>query len=117
MTFTEDWLGAVPVLDSDEQKRLHAQEVQEKELFVQAFRRLPECKGVTFKRTNPREADFDVQIFNGLDGRTGRWQWVLYRTDIVERLAFGEEVDVSSLTKSVCMALRSNVELTGGKVD
>jgi len=117
ITFSDDWLGAVPVLDSDEQKKLHEQDVRQKELSIQAFRRLPECKGVTFMQTNPQGADFNFQIFDGLDGRTGKWQWVLYRSDILQRLAFGEETDVNSLTKSVCTALRTNVEPTGGKVE
>jgi hypothetical protein len=117
ITFAEARLGFVPVLDSDEQKKLNQQDIHQKDLFIQAFRRLPECKGISFMQTNPQRADFELQIFNGLDGRTGKWQWVLYRTDITERLAFGEEADVNALTKSICEALHTNVEPTGGTVE
>lgn len=117
LTFTDDWLGVNPILDNDDQKRLHQKDIQQKELFIQAFRSLPECKGITFMRSNPKIADFDVQVFNGLDGRTGKWQWVLYRTDIVERLAYGEEADVGGVAKRVCAALHANVEPVGGKVE
>lgn len=117
ITFTDAFLGFVPTLDTGEQKKLHEQDTHQKELFIQAFGRLPECKGVTFIQKNPQAADFDVQIFNGLDGRTGRWQWVLYQTDTTERLAFGEEMDVDPLTKSVCTALHASVEPTGGRVE
>jgi hypothetical protein len=117
LTFTNDRLGAVPVLDNDEQKKLHQQDVQQNESFIQAFRSLQDCKDATFMRSNPAKADFDVQVFNGLDGRTGRWQWVLYRTDIVERLAYGEETDIGRVAKGVCAALHANVEPVGGKVE
>jgi hypothetical protein len=106
-----------PASDDEEQKRLWKKSNLEKELVLQSFQRLPECKSITFLRTNPKAADFDVQIDNGLDGRIDKWQWVLYRSDITERLAFGEEGDVASATKSVCMALRANVETIGGKVE
>jgi len=95
----------------------HQEDILQKELFLQVFKWLPECKGVTFRQTNPGTADFAVQIDNGLDGRFDKWQWVLYRTDTDERLAFGEEADVTSATKNVCMALRANVESIGGKVE
>jgi hypothetical protein len=117
ITFTDAWLGAVDVIDSDEQKKLHEQDTANKELFIQAFRRLSECRGTKFEQTNPQAADFDVEIFNGLDGRIGRWQWVLYRTDIDERLAFGEQADIDALTKSVCAALHADVESSGGRVE
>jgi hypothetical protein len=120
VTFS-DWAliadGGSPVLDNEEQKRLWKKDTLDKELVLQAFKRLPECKGITFLRTNPKAADFDVQIDNGLEGRIDKWQWVLYRSDISERLAFGEEGDVTSATKSVCMGLRSNLETIGGKVE
>lgn len=117
MSFSDDWLGAVPVLDTAEERKANDKDVRAKELFIQAFRSSPECKGVTFERTNPRAADFDVQIFDGIDGRAGRWQWVLYRTDTVERLAFGEEAEVSLAVKSVCKAVHANVETVGGNVE
>jgi hypothetical protein len=117
VTFSDDWLGAVPVLDTDEQRKANDRDIRAKELFTQAFRRSSECKGVTFKRTRPRAADFDVQIFDGIDGRTGKWQWVLYRTDTAERLVFGEEADVNLAAKSVCAALRATLEPMGGNVE
>jgi hypothetical protein len=117
MTFSDDWLGGVPVLDTEEQKKANDKDVRAKELFLQAFRGSPECKGVTFKRANPRAADFDLQIFDGLDGRTGRWQWVLYRTDTTERLAFGEESEVNSAAKTVCTTLHAVIEPAGGNVE
>jgi hypothetical protein len=117
LTFTEDWLGAVPVLDTDEQKKLHQRDTEQKELFIQAFRRLSACKGLIFMRSDPKKADFDVQVFNGLDGRTGRWQWVLYRTDITERLGFGEETVPDEVAKNVCITMYANTEPLGGKVE
>jgi hypothetical protein len=117
LTFTDDWLGAVPVLDTDDQKRLHDEELHQNELFLDAFRTLPVCKGVTFMRSNPKSADFDVQIFQGLDGRAGKWQWVLYRTDITERLGYGEEQDVTSAARNICLSLLANVSPQGGRVE
>jgi len=117
ITFSDDWVGFAPSLDDDEQKRLNEQDIHQKEQFLEAFRRMPECKGTTFMRSKPKSADFDMQIFNGLDGRAGKWQWVLYRTDTFERLAFGEEADVNSVAKNVCTALRTHVGLAGGEVE
>ena len=117
LTFADDWLGFVPDLSSDEQRKLHEKDVQQKEMFIQAFRHQPECKGVTFMRSNPKTADFDIQVFYGLDGRIGRWQWVLYRTDITERLTYGEETDISIVAQNVCTAIPANVESRGGDVE
>jgi hypothetical protein len=117
LVFNDADLAQFEVLDTDEQKERHKQEIGEEELFIQIFRRLPECKSVTFKRSNPSEADFHIDVFNGLDGRRGRWQWVLYRADTRERMGFGEELDADSLVKSVCLALRATVEPTGGNVE
>jgi len=117
LVFADDWLGFIPTLDTDEQKKQHQKDIERKELVIQAVRRLPECKGVTFMRSNPKTADFDVQVFNGLDGRIGKWQWVLYRTDIIERLSYGEETDTDGVAKSVCTAVHASVGSSGGKVE
>lgn len=88
VTFVDDYLGFIPILGSDEEKQLHEKELSNRDLFFKTFRRVRECKNVTFMLTHPKHADFDLQLFGGIGGRTEKWQWVLYRTDITERLAF-----------------------------
>jgi hypothetical protein len=82
-------------------------------MFLQVVSRTSECTGVGFSRSNPRSADFDMQLFNGIDGRNGRWEWVLYRTDITERLAFGEEENIDTVAKSVCVAVLDHAGAAG----
>lgn len=117
VAFDDEWLGGIPVLGTDEQKRAHDEDIRQKEQFIDAFRHMPECKGVAFARTKPASADFDMQLFNGLDGRAGRWQWVIYRTDTDERISFGEETDLDEVAKNVCTTIHKRVDLAGGKVE
>jgi hypothetical protein len=114
VSFTDDWLGLVPELNTNEQRALHEKDARLKEQFVEAFRYVPECRGATFMRTKPTSADFDMQIFYGLGGRAGKWQWVLYRTDTGERLAFGEEASVDAVAKNVCTTMDTKAHLLGG---
>jgi hypothetical protein len=108
VAFVDDVLSFTPVLDTDEQKKLHELDVSQKDLFVRTLGQVSECNGISFMRTRPRDADFDIQVFNGLDGRTGKWQWVLYRTDITERLGFGEEPDIKIVARNICLGVRTH---------
>jgi len=76
-----------------------------------------ECKDVALLRTKPTTADFDLQVFDGLDGRAGRWQWVIYRTDTSERLAFGEVAGIEVVAKEVCSQIHMRTDLGGGTVE
>jgi hypothetical protein len=114
IAFDDEELGFIPMLGSDEEKKRHQ---REKDTFARAFQNEPACKDLILLRTNPKSADFAFQIFNGIDGRVGKWQWVLYRTDTVERLDYGEATNITSAVQSICSAVQANVKHAGGKVE
>src|SRR5690348_1648203 len=60
--FTEERLGWVPVLGTDEEKKQNKEHQAFQQSFVHAFQTVPECKPVTLLRTDPKSADFDWQL-------------------------------------------------------
>ena len=91
--------------------------------FIEAFRKNHECFGVTLALTNPAKSDFGLQYFEGIDGRTGRYQWVLYRMDTLGAVASGEGTGVQTTSgldgaaQSVCSSIRNTLNHQGGKVE
>jgi len=93
------------------------QERKTRETFVDSFQRAPECHGITLKLKKPGEADFGLQVFNGIDGRTGRWQYVLYRMDTLGAREYGETSNgPNEVAQSVCSAVRGMAD-RGGSVE
>ncbi len=65
---------------------------------------------------NPKDTDLVLQIFKGVDGRTGRLQWVLYRTDTLGELGHGEGTGADTkqgqegIARDVCSTIRDAVK-------
>jgi hypothetical protein len=117
VAFTDDYLGWVPGLKTDDEKKANEKEQALKRDFMATFARIEACHDIVFERSKPQDADFDFQLFDGIDGRAGKYQWVLYRTDVTERLGYGEDADLQSVTKSVCDAVRQETEQKGGRIE
>jgi hypothetical protein len=96
------------------------QDTKNRETFAESFEKEPQCFGLILMK-NPRDADFGLQVFKGIDGRTGRWQWVLYRMDTLGMYASGEATSVSPngmvLVQSVCSSIRDAAFSRGGIVE
>jgi membrane associated rhomboid family serine protease len=93
------------------------QERKDREIFVNSFRTERQCYGITLKLKNSKEADFGLQVFSGIDGRTGRWQYVLYRMDTLGEIEHGETtVGPNEIAQSVCSAIRGAAN-RGGSVE
>lgn len=95
------------------------QETRDRATFAESFQKEPQCFGITLKLGNPKDADFGLQIFKGIDGRTGRWQWVLYRMDTLGANVNGEATAVSpnGMVTSVCSSIHDVVFPSGGIVE
>jgi hypothetical protein len=97
--------------------------MKNREDFVHSFEKARECFGITLKLKNRADIDFGLQIFNGIDGRTGKSQWVLYRMDTGQVRAYGEatgagtSMGADAVVKSVCSSLHDAVSLQGGRVE
>jgi hypothetical protein len=108
----------LPHNESDKKK-----EIKNREDFVRSFQSEPGCFGITLRPTNPKGADFGLQVFNGIDERTGRWQWVLYRMDTLGATANGEDtgagtkMGLDEMVKSVCSSIHDSVFYRGGRVE
>lgn len=87
IAFANDGFHGSPVFNDPEQKRKNT---EARSFFALSLRNVPECSGITLEAGNSQGADFALQLFSGIDGRTGRLQWVLYRTDTLGEVAYGE---------------------------
>jgi hypothetical protein len=115
VSFADQGFRGSPV---PQNKSAKEQERKDRESFVESFRGEPQCQGITLKLKNPRDADFGLQVFNGIDGRTGRWQYVVYRMDTLERKAHGEATGgPNTVAKSVCSTIRETAFTQGGSVE
>jgi hypothetical protein len=105
-----------PVPQNETEKK---QAVKIQESFVESFRKEPQCFGITLRLKNAEEADFRLQVFEGIDGRTGRWQWILYRMDTLGEKAHGEGTGEgpNAIVKSVCSTIRDDAFSQGGSVE
>jgi membrane associated rhomboid family serine protease len=93
------------------------QERKNREIFVNSFQSEPQCHGITLKHKKPGEADFGLQVFNGIDGRTGYWQYVLYRMDTLGVREWGETtIGPNWVAQSVCSGIRGTLD-RGGSVE
>jgi len=102
LAFAPKGYGGSPISDGASQK---AEDLKSKECFIQNFRETPECFGATLMQTKPEGADFAVQVFHGIYGRTGKWQYLLYHTDTGDRTMWGEADTFRGLTESVCSSV------------
>jgi hypothetical protein len=100
----------------DERAKKQAQKDQED--FVHTFQSERECFGITLILADPKSTDFSLQLFNGIDERTGRLQWVVYRMDTLELKATGETTgSIGDVAKSVCSSIHDAVSDRGGRVE
>jgi hypothetical protein len=120
VSFADPGFRGSPVPQNEGEKK---QEMKNREDFVHSFLSEPECFGITLTLVNPKGADFGLQIFKGIDARTGRWQWVLYRMDTLGETANGEatgagtQVGMDGMVQSVCSSIHSAVSDRGGRVE
>ena len=116
LAFAEQGFRGSPVPQNDRQKQL---ERKNREIFSESFEDDPECYGITLKLKKPEDADFALQIFEGIYGRTGRWQYVLYQTDTLGERSRGEisGTGAKGLAASVCSTLREVAFAKGGSVE
>jgi hypothetical protein len=119
-SFADPGFRGSPVPQNEEGKK---KEMKNREDFLRSFRSERECFGITLRATNPKDSDFSLQVFNGIDGRTGRLQWVLYRMDTLGLKANGETtgagtpMGIDSVAKSVCSVIHDAVSEQGGRVE
>ncbi len=120
VSFADPGFRGSPVPQNEREKK---QELRNRGDFVQSFQSEPECFGITLMVKNPRNADFGLQVFKGIDGRTNRWEWVLYRMDTFRAMASGEATGAGkgmgpdAMVKSVCSSIHEAVFFRGGKVE
>jgi membrane associated rhomboid family serine protease len=115
VSFAEPGFRGSPAPQNDREKE---QEQKSRELFVDSFRSEPKCYGITLKLKNPGDADFALQVFHGIDGRTDGWQYVLYRMDTLGVKQLGETPEgPKSMALSVCSVIRDTVFTRGGSVE
>ena len=85
--------------------------------FARAFHNEHECFGITLTLKNPEQADFGLQFFNGIDGRSGQRQWIVYQMDTLGERAHGETTGgLSEVVKSVCSTVHDAVTFPGGGI-
>ena len=119
-SFVDQGFGGSPVPRNERERK---EEMKNRADFVHSFEKAHECFGITLKLKNPVDTDFGLQIFNGIDGRTGKWQWILYRMDTFQVRAYGETtgagtpMGTDAMVKSVCSSLHDAVSLQGGRVE
>jgi hypothetical protein len=120
VAFADPGFHGSPAPQDKESKK---KEVENREKFASSFEGQPECFGITLARVNPSDADFNLQIFNGIDGHTGRWQWVLYSMDTLGAKASGEATGANTImgtdamVKSVCNSIHNSLSQQGGRVN
>ncbi len=119
VSFADDGFRGSPIFESQDQRASNA---EARDAFAQSFPNIPECSGITLVLKNSQATDFVLQIFKGINGRTRRLQWVLYRTDILGESAHGEGAGADSqmgqdaIVSSVCSSIRNAVIPESGKV-
>jgi hypothetical protein len=119
-SFLDPGFGGSPVPRNEHEKK---KEMKNQEDFVHSFEKARECFGITLKLKNPADTDFGLQIFNDIDGRTGKSQWILYRMDTVQVRSYGEATGAGTpmgtdgMVKSVCSSIHDTVSLQGGRVE
>lgn len=114
VSFADEGFRGSPIPQNESEKE---QERQNQKLFVESFRSNPQCNGITLKLKDPKEADFSLQVFSGIDGRTGRWQYVLYRMDTLGEKEHGEGTGgLNGILKSVCPTIREAAFMQGGTI-
>jgi hypothetical protein len=109
LRLAEDGFRGSPVFRDSDRKNKNA---QTREAFVRSLPSIPECAGIVLQPGNSEETDFVLQLFNGIDGRSGRLQWVLYRTDTMGERAHGEGTGDGieiAITRDVCSTIRAAV--------
>jgi hypothetical protein len=120
VSFADPGFRGSPAPQTEREKK---QDMKNREDFVHSFQNEPACFGITLTLTNPKSADFGLQIFKGIDGWTGRWQWVLYSMDTLGAKATGEvtgagtQIGMDGMVQSVCSSIHSAVSHRGGRVE
>ena len=112
IAFMDEWLGKGALTGRGYAQTLSA---PLKEHFIDVFQQAPECRDVVLKKSMPRTADFTVQVFEGIDGRKGRWQWRMFRTDTGADMGNGEGTGDIPVT-SICSTVRGHAFTSGGVV-
>jgi len=119
LAFVDEGFRGSPMPQAQSEK---LQQSKTREDFAQAFRDERACFGVTLILNNSRTADLGIQVFEGIDGRTGRWQWILYRMDTLGAVASGEvtsgqERRLDLTVGAVCNSVHDAVTHSGGTVE
>jgi hypothetical protein len=116
VSFVDQGFHGSPMPKNETEKE---QETKDRATFAESFQTDPQCFGITLKLKNPKDADLGLQIFKGIDGRTGRWQWVLYRMDTLGVNVNGEATAASpnGMVQSVCSSIHDAVFSRGGIVE
>lgn len=110
VALADDGFHGSPIFKDPQQKMRNA---QAREAIVRSLPSIPECSGVTWSVRNTEDTDFVLQIFNGIDGRIDRLQWILYRTDTLGESAHGEGTGASTrmgqdgVMRDVCSIIRN----------
>jgi hypothetical protein len=118
--FAEEGFRGSPI-PSNDRERKKTKKLQED--FAQSFQNEPTCLGMTLKLGNSEATDFDLQVFDGVYGRKGSYQWILYRMDTSGVAGTGEAsgVDTKSgldeAVKSVCSVIHHAITPQGGRVE
>jgi hypothetical protein len=120
VSFADPGFRGSPVPQNEREKK---KATKNQEDFIESFKSESKCFGIALKLKNPGDADFALQVFSGIDGRTGRLQWVLYRMDTVGAAATGEGTGASTkmgrdgMVQSVCSSIHDAVFNQGGSVE
>jgi len=120
VSFVDEGFHGSPAPQNENEKK---QATKNREDFVHSFQSEPACFGITLTLTNPRSADFGLQVFNGIDERKGRWQWVLYRMDTLGAIANGEgtgagtKMGMDGIAQSICSSIHDAAFYRGGRVE
>jgi membrane associated rhomboid family serine protease len=115
VSFAEPGFRGSPAPQNDSEKE---QERKSRETFIDSFQSVPQCHGITLKLRKRGDADFALQVFNGIDGRTGRWQYLLYRMDTLGEVERGETTQgPKGVAQSVCSTVLVTAFPRGGSVE
>lgn len=104
-----DGFRGSPTFENQEQKTKNA---NARETFARSLPSIPECSSITLKSEGSDDTDFVLQLFNGIEGRSGRLQFVLYRMDTLGESAHGEGTGADTkqgqdgIARSVCSTIR-----------
>jgi len=108
--FADDGFRGSPVVENQEEKRNNT---RSRTAFAQSLQGIPECSGIDLRTGSSDDTDFVLQLFNSIEGRSGRLQWVLYRTDTLGAVAYGEGTGADTkqgqdgITTSVCSSIHN----------